>query len=93
MTLRDLPRAASLRDGNGLPAVVEEGIYYWAPRGSDGRWPLMFFDLASRTSSIVARIAADRVAFSLTACRDRKTLLYTASLTSGNDLKVVEPFR
>jgi eukaryotic-like serine/threonine-protein kinase len=77
----------------GSFAVVENGIYHWAARGSDGLWPLMCFDLSSRSSSVVARIAADRVAMGLAASPDRKTVLYAASLTSGSDLKLIEHFR
>jgi Tol biopolymer transport system component len=77
----------------GSFTVVENGIYYWTARGSDGRWPLMFFDLASRTSSVVARIAADHLASGLAVSPDRKTVLYAASLISGSDLKLIEHFR
>jgi len=73
--------------------VVEKGIYYWGPRGNDGVWPLMFFDLSSRTSAPVARIAAAYVALCPAVSPDRKTVLYTASLTNESDLKLIEHFR
>jgi eukaryotic-like serine/threonine-protein kinase len=77
----------------GSFAVVQNGIYYRTARGSDGRWPLMFFDLASRTSVVVDRIAADSLGGGLAVSPDRKTVLYSASLAGGSDLKLIENFR
>ncbi len=74
-------------------AVVENGLYYWAPRGSDGRWPLMFFDLSSRKSAEVARFTAARIQQGLTVSPDRKTLLFAVYPTFESNLMLIEHFR
>ena len=80
-------------DANPFLAVVENGFYYWASRGSDGRWPLMFFDLSSRKSAEVARITAAVLNHGLTVSPDRKTLLFAVIPTVESNLMLIEHFR
>ena len=45
--------------GNGTRiAVVPGGIFYWSRAGTDGVWPLLFFDLSSRRSIELTRSRA-----------------------------------
>jgi Tol biopolymer transport system component len=76
-----------------LFAVTEKGIYSWGPRGADRKYPLLFVDLTSGRSTEVARLAAQPAAGGLTVSPDRQSVLYTASLTTGSDLKLIENFR
>lgn len=87
------PEAKLSDSASGDFAVVENGIYCWTARGSDGRRPLMFFDLSSRTSAVVAPIVADSLANGLAVSPDRKAVLYAVSLTRSRDLKLIERFR
>jgi Tol biopolymer transport system component len=72
-------------------AVVPAGIYYWGRTGTDGLTPLLFFDLSSRRSAELTRVAG--AGMGLTASPDRKSVLFVRSVDSGNDLMLIENFR
>ena len=76
--------------GTGI-AVVPAGIYYWSRTGTDGLTPLLFFDLSSRRSTELARVAGRGPG--LTASPDRKSVLFVRSVDSGGDLMLIENFR
>ena len=78
--------------GNGTRiAVVPVGIFYWSRAGTDGVWPLLFFDLRSRRSIELTRVAG--IGPGLTASPDRQSVLFVRSVDSGNDLMLIENFR
>ena len=70
--------------------VLETGIYYLDTSGGDTR--LQFYDFAARRPSTVARNLGD-VRVGLTASRDGRTILYTRTDSSVDDLMLVENFR
>jgi Tol biopolymer transport system component len=70
--------------------VLETGIYYVDTTA--GETHLQFYDFAARRSSTVARDLGD-VRTGLTASRDGKTILYTRTDSSIDDLMLVENFR
>jgi Tol biopolymer transport system component/tRNA A-37 threonylcarbamoyl transferase component Bud32 len=74
--------------------VLEKGIVYGGTVGTDGKIPLLFYEFSSRSSRALARIAA-RGAWngSFTVSPDGTTFLYSASLSSGQDLMLIENFR
>ena len=76
--------------GTGI-AVVPAGIYYWSRTGTDGLTPLLFFDLSSRRSAELTRVAGRGPG--LTASPDRKSVLFVRSVDSGHDLMLIENFR
>jgi len=74
--------------------VLEKGIIYAAVAGKDGKVPLLFYEFSSRSSRELARIAAQGAwNGSFTVSPDGKTVLYNASLYSGQDLMLIENFR
>jgi hypothetical protein len=70
--------------------VVDRGIYYM-DRAS-GRTRLLYFDFATRQSTLVTANPAI-VSAGLTASRDGRTILYTSVDSSVNDLMLVDNFR
>jgi hypothetical protein len=70
--------------------VLETGIYYLDLSAGEAR--LQFYDFAARRSSTVARNLGD-VRTGLTASRDGRTILYTRTDSSIDDLMLVENFR
>jgi hypothetical protein len=75
-------------------AVVNDGIFYDGRVGKDRNVPLLFYDFASRSSRELTRISAPgETGMGLTVSPDRKTVLYYASLVSGHDLMLIDPFR
>ena len=70
--------------------VLEKGIYYLDTFRGETR--LQFHDFAARRSSTVARDLGD-VRIGLTASRDGRTILYTRTDSSVDDLMLVENFR
>ncbi len=71
-------------------AAVPGGIYYWGRAGKDGLYPLLFFDLSSRKSAEITRVANPGPG--LSASPDRKSVLYVQSRGSGTDLMLIENF-
>ena len=73
-------------------AVVEGGIYYWGPPGSDRASPLLFFDLSSKSTTELDP-AAPLSGAGVTVSRDRQSVIYTSSLTPRWNLMLIENFR
>jgi Tol biopolymer transport system component/predicted Ser/Thr protein kinase len=71
-------------------AVAENGIFYVGAAARDGKLPLLFYDVKSRTSRELGRVVW---AMGLTASPDGKSVLYSASLYSGKDLMLIDNFR
>ncbi len=72
-------------------AVLQDGIFYCGSPGKDGTAPLQFYTFSSRSSREIARINPSNSG--LTISPDRKTVLYSASLSFGQDLMLIENFR
>ena len=72
-------------------AVFQDGIFYCGSRGKDGTSPLLFYGFSSRSSREIARINPSNSG--LTVSPDRRTVFYSASLSSGQDLMLIENFR
>ena len=72
-------------------AVFQDGIFYCGSPGKDGTSPLLFYGFSSRSSREITRITG--LGSGLTVSPDRKTVLYSASLSSGQDLMLIENFR
>jgi Tol biopolymer transport system component len=70
--------------------VLEKGIYYLERSGSDTR--LRYIDFASRSTTTVAEKLGD-VEFGLGASADGRTVFYTRTDSSVNDLMLVDNFR
>ena len=74
--------------------VTEKGIFYGGAAVKDGKIPLLFYEFSSRSSRELARIAAQGAwNGSFTVSPDGQTMLHTASLSSGQDLMLIENFR
>jgi len=74
--------------------VLEKGIFYGGTIGKDGKIPLLFYEFSSRSIRELTRIAAPGAwPRSFAVSPDGKTFLYSASLSSGQDLMLVENFR
>jgi Tol biopolymer transport system component len=71
--------------------VFEDGIYYIA-RDRPRNHEIRFYDFATGKSRSIGALEA-RVNLGLSVSPDRKTFLFTASATSGNDLMLIENFR
>lgn len=72
--------------------VFEDGIYYGGRADLKGKVPLLFYQFSTGASRPVASLDP-HVHFGLTVSPDRKTILYTRSLSSGGDLMLIENFR
>jgi len=72
-------------------AVFQDGIFYCGSPGKDGTSPLLFYGFSSRSSREITRITG--LGSGLTVSSDRKTVLYSASLSSGQDLMLIENLR
>jgi len=75
-------------------AVAKDGIYYLGPRGTDGKWPLMFIDPSSRVSREVARLTRAPHTRGFTVSPDGRSVLYAVdAVGTGADLKLIEHFQ
>jgi hypothetical protein len=72
-------------------AVFQDGIFYCGSPGKNGTSPLLFYAFSSRSSREITRITG--LGSGLTVSSDRKTVLYSASLSSGQDLMLIENLR
>lgn len=73
-------------------AVVDDGIYYFAPSRPDGSTPLRFHSFGTRKNLEIApikNVAADGMSVS----PDRKTILFSVAVRSGSNVMVVDNFR
>ena len=71
---------------------VADGIYYIGPQSNEGFYPLEFFQFSSGVSRLLTKI--QRPVFSgLSVSPDRKTILFTKSVSVGADLMIIENFR
>jgi len=71
---------------------VEDGIYYIARRGEDRKFPLQFFQFSSNTSRLLTKI--EGVVFhGLSVSPDRKTILFSKSVSAGSNLMMIENFQ
>jgi Tol biopolymer transport system component len=73
-------------------AVMQDGVYYIGRRGDDRQYPLQFFQFSTGTSRLLTEIGGT-LNIGLTVSPDRKTFLFTNSVTSGSDLMLIENFR
>ncbi|OYW07835.1 MAG: hypothetical protein B7X34_10100 [Acidobacteriia bacterium 12-62-4] len=72
--------------------VFEDGIYYGGRLDKKGGVPLLFYQFATGTSRLITTI--ERIAQNgLTVSPDRKTILYTRTVSAGADLMLIENFR
>ena len=70
---------------------VEDGIYYIGQRDAKGRFPIQFFQFSTERSRLLTNIDGD-VFIGLSVSPDRKTILFSKSVTSGADLMMIENF-
>jgi len=70
---------------------VEDGIYYIGRRGDDRKWPLEFFQFSSNTSRLLTRIEGFPD-IGLSVSPDRKTILFSKSVSNGANLMMIEDF-
>lgn len=68
---------------------VEDGIYYIGQRGDDARFPLQFFPFSNNRPRLLTSIDG-QVELGLAVSRDRKTILFSKSSTTGADLMMIE---
>jgi dipeptidyl aminopeptidase/acylaminoacyl peptidase len=71
--------------------VFEDGFYY-SGRAENGKVPLLFFQFSTGSSRLITHIE-QFVFFGLTVSPDRRTILYTRSVSVGADLMLIENFR
>jgi eukaryotic-like serine/threonine-protein kinase len=75
-------------------AAAMDGLYYLGPRGTDGKWPLMFIDPSSRVSREVARFTRAPHTQGFTVSPDGRSVLYAVdAVGTGADLKLIEHFQ
>jgi Tol biopolymer transport system component len=70
---------------------VAEGIYYIGPWGGE-YYPLEFFQFSSNSSRLLAKIGR-YVSLGLSVSPDRKTILFTKSVSNGAHLMMIENFQ
>jgi Tol biopolymer transport system component len=70
---------------------VAEGIYYIGPRSGE-YYPLEFFQFSSNSSRLLAKIGG-YVDEGLSVSPDRKTILFTKSVSNGAHLMTIENFQ
>jgi len=73
-------------------AVVEDGLYYFAPPDAAGLLAVRHLDVSRGETRDVALIAA-RLWLGLTVSPDRKTVLFTQYKRADDDLILIESFR
>jgi serine/threonine protein kinase len=73
-------------------APVTDGIYYLGPRSDEGSYPLEFFQFSSGVIRLLTKIPGS-VFQGLSVSPDRKTILFTKSVSVGADLMMIESFR
>ncbi len=72
--------------------VFEDGIYYGGRLDKAGAVPVLFYQFSTGRSRLIMKI--ERFAQNgLTVSPDRKTILYTRTVSAGADLMVIENFR
>jgi len=75
---------------------VADGIYYIGHRSDEGYYPLEFFQFSSAASRLLTKIesnsAVDTVG-GLSVSPDRKTILFSRSVSAGADLMMIENFQ
>ena len=70
---------------------VAEGIYYIGPRSGE-YYPLEFFQFSSQSSRLLAKIGG-YVGEGLSVSSDRKTILFSRSVSNGAHLMMIENFK
>ena len=70
---------------------VADGIYYIGKRTAGGYCPLAFYDFASRTSRMLAKIEGI-IYQGLVVSPDGKSVIFTHSARSGSSLMMIENF-
>jgi hypothetical protein len=71
---------------------VVDGIYYIGRRSDAGYYPLEFFQFSSAASKLLAKIEGG-LQIGLSVSPDRKTILFTKTVSVGADLMMIENFR
>lgn len=71
---------------------VDDGVYFIGKAGEDGSHPVEFHDSATGSRRIVCQIDG-ALNIGLSVSPDRKTILFSKSVTSGADLMMIENFR
>jgi Tol biopolymer transport system component len=71
--------------------VFEDGVYYCGKREREQN-PLLFHQFSSATSRLITTVDGFLLN-GLTVSPDRRTILYTRSVSSGGDLMLIENFR
>jgi Tol biopolymer transport system component len=71
---------------------VKDGIYYIGRRGDDRKFPLEFFQFSGKTSQLLTKIDGF-VNVGLSVSPDRKTILFTKSVSNGSNLMMIENFK
>jgi Tol biopolymer transport system component len=82
-------------DFNGLTRdflVFEDGIYYGGRPDEKGSVPLLFYQFSTGANRLITSLG-NYVFIGLTVSPDRKTFLYTRSMSLGGDLMMIENFR
>ena len=68
------------------------GIYYF-PQGREGKlFSVKFYEFSTGASRLITQFEG-KSAMGLSVSPDRKTVLFTKSVTSGSDLILIENFR
>ena len=73
-------------------AVFEDGIYFVGPREADGQYAIRFFDFSTGDARPLARFGGT-LQQGLAVSPDRKTILFSKSVSAGADLMMIEGFR
>jgi dipeptidyl aminopeptidase/acylaminoacyl peptidase len=71
---------------------VEDGIYHIGKAAADRTYPLQFFDFAAGRSRVITRIELIP-SQSISVAPDRRTVLFSVSKPSNDDLILIENFR
>jgi Tol biopolymer transport system component len=71
---------------------VEEGIYFIGRRAANKQFPLEFFQFSTSTSRLLTNIDGV-VFFGLSVSPDRKTILFTKTVSVGANVMMIENFQ
>ena len=71
---------------------VDDGIYYIGRRSDKGQYPLEFFRFSSQTSQVLTNLDGT-IQLGLSVSPDRRTILFTKTVRSGDNLMMIENFQ